>query len=327
MIPVTTGKQASQLRYTDPMANLTDIHSLTRFRTPAIRHLAWMLGAPNLFSSPLNLQFSDVPPLLDHLARWDRAPDTAPVALLQTPEKRLGQYFERLYACLLTDVLGWEMLGRNLPVRGEGRTLGELDFVLRHPQTGQVEHHEIAVKFYLGHPSPTTGEPLWYGPNAKDRLDIKTAHLLGHQSHMIERPETLAALERAGIEPPTNIRLFMPGYLFYPRHRDWSPPSNIPSNHWRGRWCYRDTLTEADTRHWVTLRKPHWLGPWVQTEAPSSDDTLATLHTVNEQGRPRLFAAMTFDAERSLWVETERTFVVPSQWPSVPQPPAKRAGR
>lgn len=297
----------------------TEPHPLTQFRTPVIRHLAWMLSAPNLLSSPQGLQLSNDPTLLERLARWDQAPEAAPAALRQTPEKRLGQYFERLYACLMTDLLGWELLGRNLAVRGEGRTLGELDFVLRHPRTGEVEHHEIAVKFYLGHPSPTTGEPLWYGPNAKDRLDIKTAHLLNHQSRMIERPETRIALQRAGIEPPTITRLFMPGYLFYPHHRDWSPPVNVPSNHWRGQWRYRDALTEAETRHWVTLRKPHWLGPWVQDETPSFEDALATLQTVSEQGRPRLFAEMRFDAERSLWVETERTFVVPSHWPALRQ--------
>lgn len=318
MGPVTTGKCAPHLRYTESMTNAIDFHRLTRFRTPAIRHLAWMLRAPNLLASPQVLSLPDASSLLARLEQWDRAPQTAPAMLNQPPEKRLGQYFERLYACLMADLLGWELLGRNLPVRGKEKTLGELDFVLRHPKTGHVEHHEIAVKFYLGHPSPDTGKPLWYGPNARDRLDIKTDHMLGHQSRMIERPETRAALQSAGIELPRVTRLFMPGYLFYPHHREWPAPTNVPSDHWRGRWRYHHTLTEPETRHWVALRKPHWLGPWIQEAAPQPDDTLATLQAVAEQDRPRLFAAMTFDTERSLWLETDRTFVVPSQWPAPP---------
>lgn len=306
------------VRYTDGMTTATDSQRLSQFQTPAIRHLAWMLCAPNLLISPQTLQFSEAAPLLARLEQWDRTPETAPAALNQPPEKRLGQYFERLYACLMTDLLGWELLGRNLPVRGKDRTLGELDFVLRHPQTGHVEHHEIAVKFYLGHPSTETGQPLWYGPNAKDRLDIKTDRLLHHQSRMIERPETRAALMSAGIEPPQTTRLFMPGYLFYPHHRDWPAPPQVPPGHWHGQWRYHHTLTDAETRDWVPLRKPHWLGPWVQEEAPHPDDTLATLQTISEQGRPRLFATMTFDAERALWVEAARTFVVPSRWPAPP---------
>ncbi|WP_347331523.1 DUF1853 family protein [Marinimicrobium locisalis] len=305
-----------RLRYTGAMKTYSRRPPLNRFQTPAIRHLAWMLGAPNLLLSEQALQLPENPEIAARLAQWDQAPQTAPLALKQAPEKRLGQYFERLYACLMTDLLGWELLAHNLPVRGEGRTLGELDFILRHPHTGQVEHHEIAVKFYLGHPSPQSGVPLWYGPNARDRLDIKTDHLLGHQSRMIERPETLAALRHAGIEPPQVARLFMPGYLFYPSHRQWSPPANVPSDHWRGHWRHLDTLTDADTHHWVALRKPHWLGPWVQEEVPNAEDTLATLQTVREHHRPRLFAQMSFDAEHARWVETERTFVVPSRWPS-----------
>ncbi|WP_027330406.1 DUF1853 family protein [Marinimicrobium agarilyticum] len=298
------------------MTTSPDFHHLTRLRTPAIRHLAWMLRAPNLLTSAQTIQFPDRPQLLTRLEQWDRVPETAPAVLTQPPETRLGQYFERLYACLMTDLLGWELLGRNLPVRRDGRTLGELDFVLRHPQTGHVEHHEIAVKFYLGHPSAETGKPLWYGPNAKDRLDIKTDHMLGHQSRMTERPETRAALVSAGIEPPQITRLFMPGYLFYPHHRHWPAPTRVPSDHWRGQWRYHHALTESETRYWVPLRKPHWLGPWVQEETPRHVDTLATLQAVSEQGRPRLFAAMAFDAEHSIWVETERTFIVPSEWPA-----------
>lgn len=264
MGPVTTGKCTPHLRYTEAMNTATDFHSLIRFRTPAIRHLAWMLRAPNLLISSRAFQLPEGPQLLAQLEQWDRAPQTAPAALTQPPEKRLGQYFERLYACLMTDLLGWDVLGHNLPVRNNERTLGELDFVLRHPQTGQVEHHEVAVKFYLGHPAPDTEEPLWYGPNARDRLDIKTEHLLRHQSRMIERPETRTALERAGIEPPTITRLFMPGYLFYPHHRSWSAPTNVPPDHWRGQWRYHHTLKKSETHHWVALHKPHCLHPGAQ---------------------------------------------------------------
>ena len=286
------------------------------FRVPAIRHLAWMCQVPQLTDSPLAF---DLRPWLpagtaELLEGWERLPHTAPAALLEPAPPRLGYYFERLYACLLTDILGWEVLARNLPIRNTERTLGELDFVVRNPQTQAVEHHEIAIKFYLGYPGPGT-PTRWYGPNAVDRLDLKTARMLEHQCQRGQLAESATALAAQGIDVPTQSRLFMPGYLFYPVHSELGEPDGVPSDHQRGRWTYLEAARGMDTACWVHLRKPHWLGPWVQSEQPDPAAVVAALEQIAATDTPRLFAQMQRDSSSGLWREVDRVFVVPASWP------------
>lgn len=288
----------------------------TRFRQPAIRHLAWICQAAQLTDSPLAFDLSAHLPAntLEKLQDWEQAPHTAPAALLEPAQPRLGYYFERLYECLLTDILGWEVLVRNLPIRGHERTLGELDFVVRNPATGGAEHHEIAIKFYLGY-GGSEAMARWYGPNAVDRLDLKTQRMLEHQSQRAGLAESVAALGALGIDGPLKSRVFMPGYLFYPLEPQMKAPASVPANHQRGRWVYLDAARGMDTANWVHLRKPHWLGPWLQTGAPAPADATAVLAQIAATGTPRLFASMRLDACSGLWKEAERFFVVPASWP------------
>lgn len=280
-------------------------------------HLAWLCQAPQLLDSPVTFPLADYLPQDWHtrLTGWAEDPDTRPAALSEPANPRLGYYFERLYECVLTELMGWTLLGKNLAIRDAGgRTLGELDFVLGNPHTGAVEHHEIAVKFYLGYPGEAPGT-LWYGPNSRDRLDLKVQRLLSHQSQQGERPETRALLSGLGIDGPVLPRVFMPGYLFYPTGQLVNLPDFVPRDHLRGHWLYHHDTENMDTRHWVPLHKPHWLGPWWQVEAPDPAISTAALASVEEQVRPRLFAALEQTPDTGLWQETARTFVVPSGWP------------
>lgn len=290
---------------------------LTQLRAPAVRHLAWMCHAPQLLDS--DLSFHPAIHLADDvvatLRRWDAHPEAGPAVLTDIPKPRLGLYFEELYACLLTDLLGFEVLARNLQIRGTERTLGELDFVVRNPRTKAIEHHEVAVKFYLGVYRMESGATFWHGPNAIDRLDLKTRNLLEQQSQRTLLAETTEALRVLGIEQPLTTRIFMPGYLFYPLDQDVSAPPQVPANHERGRWFYLEHARCQEIRHWVLLQKPHWLGPWVQREAPDPSAITAALEAVETSGTPRLFALVRYDATAELWKETERFFVVPAQWP------------
>lgn len=300
---------------------------LTRFRTPAVRHLAWMCHTAQLLAGPQVVDLRAYWPadLLARLARWDAHPEAGPAVLTQPANRRLGIYFESLYACLLTDILGWDLLVRNLPIRHAGITLGELDFVVRNRHTGVVEHHEIAVKFYLGY-VPAGGsagdhtgdhDVRWYGPNARDRLDLKTRRLLDEQSQRTALPETAIALREQGIEQPQLSCIFMPGYLFYPLDSQVYTGKWVPVNHPRGVWAYLDAALQMDVSHWVPLRKPHWLGPWVQTSAPNVDDRDSALAEIREAATPRLFAQLRQHPLSGDWYEERRIFVMPARWPGV----------
>lgn len=282
-----------------------------------LQHLTWLCSAPGLLEDRGVLHLADWLPG-DYGARIDRlASDQALLAALaDAAGKRLGHYFEALYACLLTEVLGWQVLARNLPVRTAGRTLGELDFLVRNPMTGQVEHHEIAVKFYLGHPGVDGGPDLWYGPDARDRLDLKTRRLLEHQSRLAEQEATRAVLAAMGLPVPDCARVLMPGYLFYPCDGGVMAPAQVPRDHLRGRWQRASALSDVELADCVMLLKPDWLGPWHQAPAPDVARVVSAARQIAEGAPPRLFARLHQEPGTGRWREMERFFLVPDHWPA-----------
>jgi hypothetical protein len=268
------------LRYSWPMdANLAS-HLINAYQTPAIRHLAWLCQAPQLMRSPITFEPLKYLPsnYPDILKTWDQETE-APPLLCEPPQRRLGFYFERLYQVLMEDLLGWPILLKNQQIQSSGRTIGELDFVVHNKKDDRIEHHEIAIKFYLG-VSELAGSTLWYGPNARDRLDMKTTSLLEQQSRRTQLPETLVLLSEFHITGPLTPRIFMPGYLFYPDDQQAVTPDYVPANHLRGRWMYAHDARALDTSHWVVLNKPHWIGNWFQSGQPDAEHVLEALERV-----------------------------------------------
>ncbi|GGE80166.1 hypothetical protein GCM10011533_35750 [Streptosporangium jomthongense] len=291
-------------------------HLFSTYRTPAVRHLAWLCQAPQLLSAPITFEPARHLPssYRNILEAWDQDNKTAPALLSEPPQPRLGFYFERLYQVLLEDLLGWPILLKNQQIQSHGRTIGELDFVVHNRADNRIEHHEIAIKFYLGVPEQT-GITLWYGPNARDRLDLKTTSLLEQQSRRTWLPETISMLSEAGITAPLTPQIFMPGYLYYPDAPQVLTPDYVPDTHLRGHWMYACDTKTSDTSHWVLLNKPHWIGNWFQAEPPDAERALEALERVEKRGVPQLFAVLQEDHQTGIWEEVDRVFVVPETWP------------
>src|SRR6056297_2337706 len=231
----------------------TTPHSTPELTTPAVRHLAWLCQAPQLLQSPLTFEPSRYLP---------------------------DDVTEQLQA--------WDVLLQNRQIQSHGRTIGELDFVVLNRSEDRIEHHEIAIKYYLGVPEQS-GRTLWYGPNAKDRLDLKTDRMLRMQSQRTALPEARALLAEIGIAEPVTPRIFMPGYLFYPAGTEIIAPESVPASHLRGQWRYLSQIRPSDIPGWVVLNKPHWIGPWRQSEPPAPDAVTAALNTIERYNMPLLF--------------------------------------
>ncbi len=298
------------------MNTTTITDTLCTFRTPAIRHLAWLCRAPQLLSSPISFQPADYLPedYIRLLRVWDQNLELAPPLLLESPQKRLGFYFERLYQVLLENLLGWNILLKNQQIHVDGRTIGELDFVVHNPIANRIEHHEIAIKYYLGVPKPDQ-EALWYGPNAIDRLDLKTHSMLHNQSQRTQHPQTANLLKASGISGVITPRIFMPGYLFQPGFQQMPTPGYVPENHLWGTWMYVSEAQLTDTSGWVKLNKPHWIGPWVQSTPPRHEPIEDALELVRNRNIPQLFSVLRQDPGEGIWKEADRVFVVPANWP------------
>ncbi|MCW8125755.1 DUF1853 family protein [Microbulbifer halophilus] len=217
----------------------------------------------------------------------------------QQKNTRLGAYFENLWEFAFRHHPDYELLHRNLPLRAEGRTLGELDFIVRHLPAGAMEHWEIAVKFYL-----QVDAEHWVGPGLRDRLDIKLARMRDHQLPIVHRAPVDTILQRLGIRIERQWTL-MPGRLFRPLGEALASGAG----YW---WATLDTFRQAYCREplrWAVLPKRTWLAELRgQVRGSESCDELAS--RLRGEGGNTPVCAAALDGGR----EIERGFIVPDQW-------------
>lgn len=144
------------------------------FRHQIVRDLAWAIASPPLMilDDPgcrwyddqwYQYQYSVSVPWLKAL---DRQPEQLQQRVDSLRDRRMGKYFETLWAFWLEQETRYEVIQQNLPLRGDGDTLGELDFLLLDKTTGKYLHWEMAVKFYLG-VGDTRSQASWDGPGKK----------------------------------------------------------------------------------------------------------------------------------------------------------------
>ncbi|REH39009.1 uncharacterized protein DUF1853 [Paraperlucidibaca baekdonensis] len=243
------------------------------FRTPAVRDLAWLIGTPPLLTPsiagetgasptastkdlsafrdvhwPSSAFFSellhDTTPLLHAL-------DADPAALIAHSENsrdfRLGVYVERLLGFWLAhpDNPRYASVAANIPVRDQGVTLGEMDYLVRSKADGTLLHLELAVKFYLGRPEPHPNQQ-WLGPGLHDRLDIKRDHLCRHQLALSQQPVARAAIaqrlnelgELPLADAPIARACWLKGRLFHAADAQWhaADPAHGNPDALRGQW-------------------------------------------------------------------------------------------
>lgn len=314
---------AAMLAAMTPFFALLDLPR--RLHSPAVRDLAWTLVSPPLLNDareqrhPLAASAWAADP--QRLADWLLALQRDPTPLerwLQVPERRLGRYSERLWRFALERAPGVSLHAGNLAVRRGGRTVGELDLLLEDDEG--LQHIELAVKFYLGDPAALPGRD-WLGPDRRDRLDLKRAHLLEHQLPLGRHPDTLALLAGRGLGAPRS-RYWLTGYLFHPAHAGFAAPPGANPAHLRGRWLRRSDWPalrgQAHASRWVELPRLAWLAP--AQGVFSTDGRLEgrflpepELDAASQPAPPRLLARLT-SADGHPWNEVERVFLVDDDW-------------
>jgi hypothetical protein len=156
------------------------MQSIPHFKNQVVRDLAWSCFGPNLIDTffphdiqSLELELTDE--RKQQLLEMDQTPKPLIAHLSDLKSRRLGLYFEALWTFFLLHDAQLELIGHNIPIRSDERTLGELDVVYRDTDSGTYTHLELAVKFYLNtQTSVCTTEPSdFLGPNCRDRLDKK----------------------------------------------------------------------------------------------------------------------------------------------------------
>ncbi|MEQ3695584.1 MAG: DUF1853 family protein [Pseudomonadales bacterium] len=124
---------------------------------------------------------------------------------------RLGKYCEYLITHAWQRALPEaESLTAGLQLHHEGRTLGELDFILSSHASPEVTHIELAVKFYLA--THFEGQLHAVGPNLKDSWRLKRAHLIENQFPRARSPQS----PLANLKGELKQAALLPGRVFQP---------------------------------------------------------------------------------------------------------------
>lgn len=307
------------------------------FETQFVRDMAWVLGSPSLLA-PTHSRTPSGQPVhwLDHAwseralsvsLDWLKALDQQPAPLLEVlagRDSRLGRYFENLLGFWLAwpDNPLYRIVGQSLPVRSNNRTLGELDFLVEDRLSGELQHWEVAVKFYLGI-QPGGAWKHWVGPALADRLDLKINRFMTHQLALPDTPECREMLHQLGLSSPAPVCM-LKGRLFYPESagiRDWAPINASP-DHLKGWWMHRAEFLQryaGRSLRWILLPKPNWLTPVAPgVSIGDSLDAHALIEHIRQAPDNRAIAVIGLD-HHPLYSqhhhEVTRGFITPPGWP------------
>ena len=102
---------------------------------------------------------------------------------------RLGHQVEHVFHQLIEYDSTYEVLAYNQQLKRNKITLGELDFILKHKQTGKLKHVELTYKFYILDPSITEPIHRAMDPNRKDMFFTKMEKTKNNQFSLLHSSE------------------------------------------------------------------------------------------------------------------------------------------
>ena len=260
--------------------------------------------------------------------------------LSNTKSHFLGAYYEKLWAFFFEHSKRYELLYNGLQIHGNGKTLGEFDFIVHDKQSQRYLHIETAIKFYLGTDdhcieSEHTKNWLWCGPRAIDRLDLKVNKLVTQQLKLSESEQGKATLKSLRIDEVVPTMLLQ-GHLCPPMldlAKDWQSklPQYAKSNNKTASWLRRSAAIDylkqqrkVNNHLWKVLSKKEWLcmlsGQDEKEAYFKTDELIARLeetysggihYSPKEQG-----SILVAEVDERTYTELQRIFVVQDNWPN-----------
>ena len=108
---------------------------------------------------------------------------------------RLGHQMEFVFRQCILQTTQYELLVYNAPIRTKGKTLGEVDFILRDRLENRYFHVELTYKFYII--NPEISEPIHrlMGPNKRDMFFTKLDKIREEQLQLLNTKQGEALLK------------------------------------------------------------------------------------------------------------------------------------
>ncbi len=241
--------------------NLSYFEPWIRFNHPIVRQLAFAIASPNLITHLPTEIITAKKIDIHHESDWqhyffsyetrlkflDSHPEELILFLQQVKSTRLGLRFETLLWFWLQDKENqyFELLGHSIQHHRNGKTLGEMDFLLRNKNTNQIEHWEVCLKYYLA--AADLQLATWIGLNPEDTFAHKLNHLVQHQFQFEH------ALDHTIDTRYTVIK----GQLYLPQTHQ-NRPSWLNSARRLGTW---QAHIPTQKQKWRYLTRPEWLCP------------------------------------------------------------------
>jgi uncharacterized protein len=307
----------------------TDMTAPTAAR--CVADLRWLVQSPPLLSST-PARFSAVVQAFseqekEQIASWLTRLDSdalqrfvAPAVPSKAP-MRLGRYAERLMEYFLRESGLFELIAANVPLRSNNTsdkthtTVGEFDYLLR-DVAGQHWHWEMAVKFYLCHPTSTVAVAHDFkGPAGKDTLALKLGKVFNKQLQHVPP----APFDAVNWQPAAYAR----GWMFYPHGQANTDCDALNPHHLRGWWLGIEAFSAAlfERSYFVHLPRLHWLAPYSLNELPIMSQLQAAQHLsdywlaadTKQADAGQMLACV--EQQDDGWREVSRGFVMPRQMP------------
>ena len=270
----------------------SDLHEpWLQFKNLLVRQLAFCVCSPNTLSSiPPELELKHAFALHNtetwtthfqhynaRLLHLDQHPQELEVFLQQLKSTRLGLRFEMFIWFWLLDhsYHPYELLGHSIQKIAGPKTLGELDFLLRNTESNQIEHWEVALKYYLAERDFSLA--YWYGLNRSDTLLRKLNHFSQKQFQFKD------ALEYQ-IEQRFVV---LKGQLYLPIEHSQNPiPTWVNSQRRLGCW---GSVIPAQDSAFYRLQRQEWICPQADLSSKTAHWWINGLYQQQDQSHIYMF--------------------------------------
>jgi uncharacterized protein len=240
-----------------------------KYQHSIVRQLAFCIASPNIIQShPHELVIQNHFDLHDtafwqqqfiafqtRLNELDQNPSPLIEFLQQLKSTRLGLRFEYLFWFWLQDEANqyYQLIQHSIQIIEGKNTRGEIDFLVLNRKTQQIEHWEVALKYYLGEADLHLAR--WYGLNRSDTLFRKLNHFSEKQFQFSQ------VLDRE-IEKKWAV---LKGQLYLPDFNHTAPlPVWINPQRRLGQWGYH---IKKDL---YRLQRHEWICPDLQQSSPAT---------------------------------------------------------